>query len=157
MATIQEILDRVGDDPDLAQAALDEERASDIPRSTLIAQLETIAAKEAPVSDPTAEATEAPGPEQPVEVELSLAEAGVFVHPVVPRDLDVEVPAEHDLTPVPGEEDVPVNGEQVEWLAAASGTRALALSINGGVYLFNDQMTANLKQIVDRSIVGLSL
>lgn len=42
--TVAEVLDRVGDDPDLARAALDAEQASDKPRSTLVDRLTKIAA-----------------------------------------------------------------------------------------------------------------
>lgn len=162
MATIQEVLDQVGDDPELAQNALDYELANDN-RTTLITKLEAIAAKEAPVSvDETSpdEVETIDEPQPPAEVGLSLADAGLVTHPAVIRDADVEVPADHDLaTPDPNEEipTDPIGGEQVEWLAAVSGTQGLALSINGAVFLFNDQMTANLKAIIDKTVVGLSL
>ena len=38
--TIEEVLDRVGDDPDQAREALEAERAKQSPRSTLVEQLE---------------------------------------------------------------------------------------------------------------------
>lgn len=62
--TISEVLDWVGDDPDRAQTALEAERAGQN-RSTLISQLETIAAQkeEATVS----EESSAPQEEQQVE------------------------------------------------------------------------------------------
>lgn len=42
--TVADVLTRVGDDPDLARAALDAEQASDKPRKTLVDRLTTIAA-----------------------------------------------------------------------------------------------------------------
>lgn len=45
-ATVQEILDTVGDDPAKAQAALDAEQASPTPRKSLVSKLEKIAGAE---------------------------------------------------------------------------------------------------------------
>lgn len=44
--TIDEVLERVGEDHELAQAALDAEQAKDEPRKTLIGRLEKVLAAE---------------------------------------------------------------------------------------------------------------
>lgn len=53
MATINEVLEAVGADPDLALMALEEERSSDKPRVTLVESLEKIIeVEDDPVEDP---------------------------------------------------------------------------------------------------------
>ena len=51
--TAAEVLAWVGDDPERAEEALNAEHMQITPRTTLIAKLETIASKEAPVSEET--------------------------------------------------------------------------------------------------------
>lgn len=63
--SIAKVLDWVGDDPDRAQEALDVERESDNPRSTLVAQLEDIVAlDEDQLGDPDADDVEEPRDER---------------------------------------------------------------------------------------------
>jgi len=101
----------------------------------------------------------APGPEQPVEVEVDLADAGTAIGPVHVRDADVEVAGDMAADAADAEpgEPVPAEGTQVESLQAASSTTGLALSINGETYLFGAQMAATLKQIADKAIAAVVL
>jgi len=162
--TVQEVLDWVGDDPGRAQEAIDAERAGSN-RSTLITQLESICPKEdntvsetTTTNGETEESDQAPGPEQPVDVEVYAGSAGVTVLPVAVRDADADAEAA-DLTPDPEAEieDTLITGDQVETLTGAIATNGAALAINGNVFVFNGQMIGALKQIVDKAVVGLTL
>ena len=114
--TTQDVLDWVDGDPQRAQTALEAENCKDNPRSTLVTKLETIADKEAPVSDQSSstateeaprthetsvnderserelqeEAGLAPGPEQPEEVEIYPEDKGTTLLATSVRDGDVE-------------------------------------------------------------------
>lgn len=118
----------------------------------------------------------APGPEQPDEVQIGTSDAGTVIGAVHVRDLDVDVPEDASLQPDPATdlhpesdktraeaaafdsdaEPEPIDGEQVEYLTSASNADALALSVNGTVYLFNKQMVGALKQAIDKAVVGLA-
>ena len=158
MATIAEVLEQVGDDPQRAEEALVAELAG-ANRSTLIAQLEDIINQEAPVSDPEAtepvEAEEVPAPEPPAEVELFAEDSGTVIGPVHVRDADVEAPDAIAADPE-AEEPEAIDGEQVESIQGVGGTNAFALALNGQVYLFNAQMVGALKQAVDQAVAGMT-
>lgn len=194
--TISDVLDWVGDDPERAQAALVAERDGQN-RSTLISQLESISCKEDSVSESTATTDQsdevredednglAPGPEQPVEVELHTSDAGLTVTPVHIRDADVEVDEDAGLQPrQPGTNpDAPpqgdrvtgaarfkeggdedgedlgevIEGAQVETVQGAFSGQGAVILINGEPYVFGTQMVGALKQIVDQAVVGLAL
>lgn len=98
-----------------------------------------------------------PEPEQPVEIEFDLAAPAVTVLAPVRRDADYEIADDHALAVPADEEEIPVNGVQVEWMTAAVAPHGFALSINDTPYLFTPQMAAALKGYVDKAIVGLSL
>lgn len=155
MATVQEVLDQVGDDPQAARDALSEERAG-ANRSTLIAQLEAIASKEddVPESTETDDGVElAPEPGLPEDIEIFPGDAGTTIFAPVLRTPDDEI--EHPIVaPAPDEEDVPVGGEIVGSLQGASTTRAFALALNGTVYLFDDGMLGALRAAVNQAVVG---
>ena len=104
------------------------------------------------------EVEEAPGPEQPVEVEIDLAASGTTIGPPHVRDADVEADDLRDQVEAEEGEQLPAAGAQVESLQAAGAHNGLALVINGAdIYIFNDQMTATLKQIADQAVAGLVL
>jgi hypothetical protein len=173
--TIAEVLAWVGDDPGRARAALDAERAGQN-RSTLINQLEAIAVSEETIHDVEQPTQEELAPEYPTEVAIEPG-YGTTVSPVHVRDADVEVPEDADITPtdVPdwqlgaaerasvqqtppeGEEPVLFDGEQVEYFQAASSGAGMVLSFNGNAVILGPQQVAQLKQAVDRAVVGLAL
>jgi hypothetical protein len=163
--TVQEVLDWVGNDPASARAALDKERAGQN-RATLTSKLEAIAASSPPEEPQVTEETmapeteEAPAPQPPEEVAVTPGE-GTLIGPVLARDENVEVPDDADLTPEPEaaaeEGPEPFEADQVEYFQAASSGDGLVLSFNGQSVVLNPQQVAQLKMVVDRAVVGLSL
>jgi hypothetical protein len=149
--TIAEVLAWVGNDPERAQAALDAEYDG-ANRSTLITQLEAIAAKEASMSTEP-ETDEAPAPEPSVEIELYPGDSGTVVGPVSVRDADVEA---EDIT-IDIDVDQAIDAEQVESVQGISATNGAVLVLNGTAYAFNAQMVGAIKQAVDQAVVGLAL
>ena len=118
----------------------------------------------------------APDPEHPTEAAPVFAEdAGTVIFPATLRDGDVELDEgnvivadpEYDRTPEAAQRrsrialddaDISaIDGQQVEFLTGAASTNSLALSVNGDVYLFNNQMVGALKAIIDKAVVGLAL
>lgn len=120
----------------------------------------------------------APGPEQPTDIELFAEDAGTVIGPLHVRDADVDVPEDARIEPDPASDrhpdadktreekaafdpsadyPAPIDGELVEYLQGVSGTRALALMLNGTVFLFDVETVGALKQVVDQAVVGLSL
>jgi len=165
--TVQDVLDWVGDDPERAQEALDAEQAG-AGRSTLIAKLEAIASPTME-DEMSAGANEtlpvegdedalAPGPEQPVDIEIDLADPGTTISAPHVRDADVDADdVRAQVAELEDGEQLPAAGVQVESLQSAAATNGLALLINGELYLFNDQMTATLKMMADKAIAAVVL
>jgi hypothetical protein len=142
--TVAEILEWVGSDPARAQGALDAEYAG-ANRTTLIAQLEPIATKEATeVTDPISDETAlAPGPQAP-EVSVDVDDASTTVLPTVFSSPDVDY--EQDYT-----------GEPVESLGGAVAPHGFVLVLNGEGFIFSPQMVASLKAIVQTAATGVTL
>lgn len=157
--TITQVLEWVGDDPGRARAALDAEYDGQM-RTTLISQLETIAAKEATAvtdepatTEAEAETDMAPGPQQPDEVELYPADEGVVVGHVHRRNEDV---AADDIT-AGLEADDAIESELVDSIQVIGASNGCIIAINGTAYGFGVEMLAALKGAVDRAVAGSSL
>jgi hypothetical protein len=143
--TIAEVLCWVGDDPDRADLALQAEYTGQ-QRSTLIAQLEATATKEATsMTDTDTEVELAPGPEAP-DVCVDPDDESTTVLATVLRDSEVEVEA-----------DIPVDGVAVESLGGAVAPHGFVLVINGEAFTFTPQLTASLRMIVNAAIAGVTL
>jgi hypothetical protein len=104
---------------------------------------------------------------------------GTTVSPINVRDADVEVPEDASIVPddipdwqlgaaerasaqggpaIPeGEEPVFFEGDPVEYFQAASSGTGMVLSFNGNAVVLNPQQVGQLKQAVDRAVVGLAL
>jgi hypothetical protein len=163
--TIDDVLTWVGDDRRRAQLALDVETSEpDSERSTLVTKLEAIVAsgEEAPMTD-----TKAPEAEVETAVNLDvlidLSDVGAVVQPAVARDPDVVVPEEDTLVahvnadPCEPSDDHVIDGEQTEFLQVASTSNAVAVALNGEVFLLTAQMAVALKVAVGKAVAGLTL
>jgi hypothetical protein len=147
--TVAEIVDWVGDDPERAQSALDAEYAG-ANRSTLIAQLEPIATKEATaVTDPTPE--ELFDPAAP-DVVLDATSADVTVGVVHRRSADVEVPEYDDIANMET-----VASDPVDYFQVAGSPNGAVFSFNGGVYALQPDQVAAFKGALDKVLIGLTL
>jgi hypothetical protein len=145
IGTVAEMLDWVGDDPDRADLALQAEYTGQ-QRSTLIAQLEAIATKEATtMTDSTTEEVElAPGPEPP-DVFVDPEDTSTTVLNTVTAHSEVEV------------EDVPSDGAIVESIGGAVAPHGFVLVLNGEAFVFSPQLTASLQMTVNSAIAGVAL
>ena len=106
----------------------------------------------------------APGPEQPQEVEIRATDNGTVMFGVAVRDEDVDADVDEQFLagrqgPAPEDRDEgePITGDQVEFLTGAADGHGLVLVVNGAAFAFNKQMVGALKNIVDKTVVGLAL
>jgi hypothetical protein len=159
--TIAQVLEWVSEDPQRAADALQTERSGQS-RTTLITQLEAIAAKEAPMSDepavPAVPDEEVPAPEPPVEVEFDAADEGTIISPVHVRE-DVDAEDADDVTPEKQEDrdELPVDAVAVEYFQTVSNPRGFAVSINGSpAFAFNDHQAAALRGELNQAIAGIA-
>jgi hypothetical protein len=149
--TVAEIADWVGDDPARAQAALDAEYAG-AGRSTLIAQLEPIAAKEATVTDTNTEAPDEQFDPLAPDVVLDATSPDVTVGVVHRRAADVEVPEYDDIA---GMETV--ESDPVDYFQLAGSPTGAVFSFNGAVYALHPDQVAAFKGALDKVLIGLTL
>lgn len=151
--TVQEVVDWVGDDPARAQQALDAERAGQN-RTTLIAQLEPIAAKEASAVTETTtpeqqeEIIEPPAP----DIVIDVTQEGTYVGPVYRVAVDTDVPDYDDLGQVET-----IESDPVDYFQVAGNTRGAVISFNGAAYALRADQVAALKAQVDHLMAGLTL
>jgi hypothetical protein len=182
--TVQDVLDWVGDDPERAQEALVAERDGQN-RSTLVSQLESISCggdddetgtgpmtastTDASTSGETPETAgginETPDDDEdgelwpPVpDLVIDANDQGVHFTTIHLRDSEVEVPEGADLRPDPdGDDEQPIEADEVEFFQLAGNTRGIILAINGTGFAFGQNMVAALKGALEQGIAGMSL
>lgn len=145
--TAAEVLDWVGDDPARAQAALDDENAQFAPRTTLVSRLETIASKEAPVSETTAGPVDAPegnapAPEPPKGDELivDLLDTATVIGPRNAQTPETEIPADN----YDNQRAEAIEAEADEALVDAGAVEFFQLASNTGVVVLRFDSVAVL-------------
>lgn len=153
--TVQDVLDWVGDDPARAQEALDAEQAGQ-QRSTLIAQLESIAAKEATDVSETTTDTETDEREEIIDpdpdVVIDTTNNDTTVGTLHRRHTEVEVPDYDDLNNVET-----IEADPVEYFQLAGAPYGAIFSFNGAVYSLRPSQVAAFKASLDSVVTGLSL
>jgi len=164
--TAADVLAWVGDDPARAQAALDAEYVG-ANRSTLIAKLEPIAAKEASVSEETAvteeevvEEVAAPEPVAAADIEVDLAAPGTFVGAGNVRDADVEVPADNYQTQrteaQAAEEEAPVDAGGVDFMQLASTGSVVVVRFDDNAVKLDANQAVALAKDLRRALAGVN-
>lgn len=127
-----------------------------------------LADERAEQSDEQAEQQQELAPEQPRVHEIYAQDAGVTIIGPLRHDADVEIDDDARLTADQDREQrerreredrqqVPIEGEPVDYMEAAAGPHGLILGLNGTAYSFDPQDVGQLKQIVDKTVVGLGL
>jgi hypothetical protein len=164
--TAAEVLLWVDDDPARAQAALEAERAGPN-RSTLITRLESIASKEASVSEntttePEAPEGNAPAPEPPSGEDLSvdLADRATVVGPANVVTPDIDKPDDsYDLVkaePREPDEEAPIDAEPVEFLQLASNNGVVVIRFNDNAVLLDTQMALALSRDLRSALANVT-
>lgn len=167
--TAAEVLDWVGDDPARAQAALDAENAQPTPRTTLVSRLETIASKEAPVSESTATTDETVDPEAPPEgnapapvppagedLVVDLVDHSTVIGPANMANPDVQKPDDsYDLAANEARSDddvdeAPIDATAVEFFQLASNNGTVVIRFDGNAVLLD----ANQALALSRDLRG---
>lgn len=161
--TAAEVLAWVGDDPERAGEALSAEYAGQY-RSTLIAKLETIAAKEATVSETTAppEVPEAaPAPEPPEDLVVDLLDQATHIGSRNVRNPEVEVPDDNfDAKLAEAKEaeaqEAPLDATQVEFFQVASSNGVVVIRFDDSAVMLDGQQAIALSKDLRQALAALT-
>jgi|SRR5882672_8566638 len=154
------VLDWVAEDPARAQAALDAEYMAPTPRSTLIAKLQSIAAKPAQEEAMTeTPVEEQPAPEVP-EPAVDLADNATHVGPRNQRTAEIEVPEDAFDTVAAqakaDDEEAPVEAEPVDYFQLASNQSGVALRVDDSVHLFDHSQALALSRDLRQALANVT-